>query len=94
MKISHLSDDEFERAGMNAVQNEREATSVVLQHFKEAERRRIYSKHQLDSLFAYAIKVWGYSEDEAARRISAMRLMRELPVIEERIQSGALTLSH
>lgn len=94
MRISHLSDDDFETSGLKAVRSEREAISVVLQHFNEAERRRIYSKHKLDSLFAYATKIWGYSEDEAARRISAMRLMREIPAIEEKIQTGALTLSH
>src|SRR5690606_9264736 len=35
-----------------------------------------------------------YSEAQAGRRISAMRLLRELPQVEEKIQSGSLNLSN
>ncbi|HVK60571.1 MAG TPA: HNH endonuclease signature motif containing protein, partial [Bdellovibrionales bacterium] len=53
-----------------------------------------FCKHKLPSLFEYATKVLGYSEHEANNRISAMRLMKEIPQIEEKIESGALTLSN
>ena len=36
----------------------------------------------------------GYSEDEAQRRISAMRLVRELPEIKAQVHSGAITLTN
>src|SRR5690606_3972500 len=36
----------------------------------------------------------GYSEDQAWRRIAAMRLLKELPEIEEKINQGALSLTH
>src|SRR5271170_8130215 len=38
-------------------------------------------------------KELAYSEDQAYRRINAMRIVKELPQIEEKISAGALTLS-
>ena len=35
-----------------------------------------------------------YSEDQAYRRIQAMRLLKELPEIEEKINDGSLSLTH
>lgn len=54
----------------------------------------MFSKYGYKSLFEYAVKRFGYSEDEAYRRISAMRLMKEIPQVEEKIESGALSLSN
>lgn len=73
---------------------ERELLTVVLHHLREVERRRLFSPLKYSSLFAYAVGELKYSEDQAARRIAAMRLMRDVPEIEEKISSGALTLSN
>jgi hypothetical protein len=35
-----------------------------------------------------------YSEGQAGRRIQAMRLIKEIPEIEQKIESGALSLSN
>lgn len=40
------------------------------------------------------MKECGFSEDQAARRISVMRLLKELPEIEDKISSGELSLSN
>jgi hypothetical protein len=61
---------------------------------KEIERRRLFSAHKYTSLFEMAIKHFGYSEDEAGIRISAMRLLKELPEIEKPLERGELSLTH
>ena len=45
-------------------------------------------------VYEYAIKKLGYSEDQAYRRLAAMRLLKEIPELEEKINSGSLNLTH
>jgi hypothetical protein len=94
MDLRHLSDDELIKNSDRSVHAEREATTVVLHHFREIERRRLFSTYKFGSLFEMAMKHFGYTEDQANSRISAMRLLQELPELEEKINSGALTLTH
>ena len=60
---------------------------------QEIERRKLFSDLRCGSLFEYAVRVLGYSEAAAGRRIAAMRLMREIPEVAEKIESGALNLA-
>ena len=94
MDLTHLSDEEVEKGLTDFVRTERESLSGVLHYLREVERRRLYSKHKCSSLFEFAMKVHGYSEPETNSRISAMRLLKELPEIEEKIESGALSLTN
>ena len=75
------------------VQKEREVHVQVLRHLREIESRKLYFSQGFSSLFDYAVRELGYSEGAAFRRIKAMRLCRDLPEAEERIQSGKLSLS-
>ena len=44
-------------------------------------------------MYAFCTEELGYSEDEAYLRVQAMRCMKEVPQIEERIESGRLSLT-
>jgi 5-methylcytosine-specific restriction endonuclease McrA len=94
MQLTHLTDEALDQQTIRLVRSERELLVEILHHLKEVETRRLYSKHRLPSLFEYATKRLGYSEDQACRRISAMRLLKEVPAIEEKIENGKLTLTH
>jgi hypothetical protein len=94
MNLRHLSDEQLMTSSQCAVKVERESTTKVLHHFREIERRRLYSAHKYSSLFDMAVKFFGYTEDQANFRISAMRLLKELPELEEKVNSGELTLTH
>jgi hypothetical protein len=94
MNLRHLTDDALDSETIRLARTEREVLTDILHHLREVERRRLFSKFKLPSLFSYAVQRMGYSEDQAGRRISAMRLLKELPEIEEKIESGALTLTH
>ncbi len=99
MTLKNLSDDVLIERLKKLVQEEREILMSVLHHLREVERRRLFSKYQCASLFAYAVTELKYSESQADRRISAMRLLRDVPQkdtpqIEAKITSGALSLTN
>lgn len=94
MRLSHLSDELLLEETKSLAQQERELLPQVLHHLREIERRRLFSAKGYPSLFKYATDALGYSDDQAQRRISAMRLLKEMPEIEEKIESGDLTLSN
>lgn len=45
------------------------------------------------SLFEYAVQELRYSQGAAYRRISSMRLLKEIPEIEEKLERGTISLS-
>ena len=94
MNLKSLSDTQLLEATKTLVAREREVMASILRHLEEIERRRLFSDLGCSSLYAYAVEVLGYSEDQAYRRISAMRLLRSMPEIEGKIQSGQLSVSN
>jgi NAD-dependent DNA ligase len=78
-----LTDQVLIEATDRVVAREREVLISVLEHLREMERRRLFSALGYASLWEYATKRLKYSEDQAWRRISAMRMMKELPEIEK-----------
>lgn len=94
MNLHELSDKALDENTVTLVKHERELLSRVLVHLREIERRRLFSELGYQSLFDYAVRRLGYSEDQAYRRISAMRLLKEIPQIQEKLERGTLNLSH
>ena len=92
MNLKILTDDCLLSETKALVQRERELLTNILHHLREIERRRLFQGHP--SLYAYVTGVLGYSEDAAYRRISAMRLLKELPDLEHHIEAGHLNLTH
>lgn len=73
---------------------ERELLAKVLHHLREVERRRLFAELGYKSLHDFATKHLAYSDDQSYRRIAAMRLLKEVPEIEQKITSGEISLSH
>lgn len=76
------------------VRAERELLLEILKLLQEIGRRRLFSSLGYKSLFDFAVRKLGYSEDQAYRRITAMKLVTNLPEIESDIAEGKLTLNH
>ncbi len=91
--IKKLSDSELLGRTQELVAKERKLSTEILHHLMEVERRRLYALRGFSSLFDYCVKSLGYSESAAQRRISSMRLLREIPEVKEKIESGVLSLS-
>ena len=94
MILTHITDQALLASTQELAQNERETLTKILHHLREIERRRVYCDAGCSSLFEYAVKCLHYSEGQAGRRIQAMRLIKEIPEIEQKIESGALSLSN
>ena len=92
--LKTLSDDALLLATERAAKTERDALADVLRLLHEIDRRRLYSTLKFKSLFEYAVKQLKYSESEACLRISAMRLLKEIPELEPKINSGSLRLTN
>ncbi len=95
----NLSDRDLLKRMQLLVQRERGLVTEILHHLREVERRKLYSDLGYKSLFDYTVKELGYSEGQAARRIQAMRLLRELPQeeakeLEKKIEDGSLNLTN
>jgi hypothetical protein len=94
MNLQNLTDAKLISETDAAVATEMAATLAVLHHFREIERRRLFSDLGYKSLFDMSVKRYGFSEYQTLTRIDAMRLLRELPQIEAQIQSGELNLTN
>ncbi len=91
--LSRFTNQELNHKIQSTVREERRATVEVLRLLREIERRMVYAELGFPSLFAYCTVELGYSEAAASRRIEAMRAMRDVAEIEEKIESGELSLS-
>lgn len=94
MNLKSLSDGTLIESTEALVKTERETLTSILYHFREIERRRLFSALGYKSLSDFAIRKLKYSEYEAYARVKAMRLLQDLPEMEEKIASGDILLSH
>ncbi len=93
MNLKHLSNEELHTRTLAVANQERMTTVEVLWHLKENNKRLLYAKKGYRDLKEYCIKELKYSEGSAWRRISAMKLLVEVPEIQEKIESGNLNLT-
>ena len=93
MDVKSLSDKSLLAHTFSLAQKEREILMSILNHLREIDRRKLYAELQCSSLFDYCVKVLKYSEGQASRRVSAARLLREIPQISKHIESGEINLT-
>ncbi len=93
MKLNHLSNQELHLQTKLAADKERHSTIEVLWHLRENEKRMLFAQLGFKDLKEYCIKELKLSEGSAWRRISAMRLLKEIPGVEAKIQNGNLNLT-
>ncbi len=88
-----ISDSELLVRVQALVAEEASATARVIECLEEIERRRLYLEKGYSSLLVFAVEFLGYSEPAALRRISAMRIVRDVPSLKPAVESGALSLT-
>lgn len=91
--MNHLSNNQLKTELKNLVGKEREILHKILLHLREVDRRKLFSAEGYPSLRNFAMNELNYSEDQAERRIAAMRLLKDIPEAEAKIKDGSLTLS-
>ncbi len=75
------------------VERERQTLTEILHYIREIADRRLYLARGHSSLFAFLMGEMGYSESAAQRRILAMRLIKEVPEVKKKIETGKISLS-
>ena len=90
--LKMLSDQALLSETKRLVREERETLANILRQLREIERRRLYCGHP--SLHVYVVKELKYTDDEACRRVAAMRTFREVPEIECEVLKGDLSMTH
>ncbi|MBD3301752.1 MAG: hypothetical protein GF346_04835, partial [Candidatus Eisenbacteria bacterium] len=75
------------------VERERNATTSLVAHLAEMDRRRLHLARGYSSLFTYCTQALHLSEHAAYKRIEAARAARRFPVLLPRLAEGALHLS-
>lgn len=72
---------------------EREAGIALLHCLREIECRRLHLKRGFPSLHEFLVKELHYSDGAAHRRLNAMRLLKDLPQVEEKLSQGTVNLT-
>jgi hypothetical protein len=93
MNLIHLSDTQLNFDTKSLAAEERRVQLVLLHHLLELDRRKLFLSLGFGSLFDYVVKELKYSESSAYRRIQAMKLLRDLPQVEDKLAQGSLTLT-
>jgi hypothetical protein len=94
MNLKHLCDKTLLNDTKSLVFQERTCITKILHHLKEIETRRLFADLKFGSLFEYAVKELGYSEAAANRRIHSARLLKDMPELEKKFESGELNLTN
>lgn len=91
--VGDLTDAELEDRLKRLAGIEHTALALLLAHLGEFDQRRLHADQGQPSLFSYCMRVLGYSEQAAYKRIQAARAARAHPEILQRLSDGSITLT-
>jgi 5-methylcytosine-specific restriction endonuclease McrA len=91
--LTQLPDHVLVRDLRSLVARERATTAELLAHLAEVDARRLYLPAGYTSMYQYCVGELRFSEDAAAKRIRALRVVREHPETCELLADGRLHLS-
>ncbi|MBX3018105.1 MAG: HNH endonuclease [Bdellovibrionaceae bacterium] len=91
--IHELSNEKLVSLTFDLFKTERLGQVSILEHLREIDSRRLYLERGYPNLFEMCVQEFRCSSGGAQRRIHAMRLMREVPEVAPKIETGELNLS-
>lgn len=92
MSFKSVSDLELVPQTKRAIEDETKATTNVVRHFIEIERRGLHLARGFSSMFLMATQEFKYGKAAAQRRVNAMALAIEVPAVLELIDSRQICL--
>jgi hypothetical protein len=93
MDLSKISNQELLGRLERLANSERKITHLILWHINEVEARRLFADLGFGSMYDYLTKHLGYGESSAYRRIQSARLLKQVPQLAEKLETGALNLT-
>jgi hypothetical protein len=94
MNLKFKSNEELISTLKLQVENERKLLMDILYSLQEVEIRNLHLEIGYRDLYTFAMKELGYSAGAAHRRISAMRLLKSVPEVAPKLESGELGLEN
>jgi hypothetical protein len=91
--LKNLNAEDLIQRTQNSVAQERHWSLEVIHCLREISDRKLFLERGFPSLFEMVTKHFQYSASAAQRRIDSMRLLKDLPELEVKIESGELNLS-
>jgi hypothetical protein len=91
--LAHLSNRELLASTRGLVGATNRVLSALLVHLAEVDARGLHRTRACSSLYTYCIYELRFSEDAAARRASAAKLVKRFPLLVDAIASGELHLT-
>ena len=88
-----MTNQEISEKFSSLVKTERKITLEILHLINLVEDRKLHLERGFGSLHDWLIREHKYSETSANRRIQAARLLRSVPEVSEKINSGIVNLS-
>lgn len=92
--LKKLSDKAFLAQTDLLAHEHRKNSILLLRHLREVEVRKLFVDLRLTSLHKYCLKELKFSEGETQRRLTATKLLTELPEIEGKIETGTLNVTN
>jgi 5-methylcytosine-specific restriction endonuclease McrA len=91
--LAHLTDSELLTNTRALVGRSNHVFAALLAHLAEVEARGLHRSRACSSLYTYCIYELRFSEDAAARRAGAAKLVKRFPLVLECIANGELHLT-
>ncbi|HXK17671.1 MAG TPA: hypothetical protein VNG33_07705, partial [Polyangiaceae bacterium] len=91
--LNRLSDDELLASTRRLVGASNQVFAALLAHLAEVDARGIHRTRACSSLYTYCIYELRFSEDAAARRSSAAKLVKRFPALLDAVANGELHLT-
>ena len=92
-ELKDVHDDALLRRAKELAAQDHRTTAELLEHLAEIELRRLHLKLGYDSMKAYCVREFHYSESAARRRIHAANVARKFPILFDAVADGRLHLS-
>ncbi len=94
MNFKSMSNNKLLNELKARVENERKLLMEILYALREVEVRNLHLDLGYPDLYEFTMKELGYSSGSAYRRIAAMRLLKSVPEIAPKLESGELGLEN
>jgi hypothetical protein len=92
ISLKHLDNKELVESTKRALKILSKAEADVLRHFQEIEERRLWT--DAGSLYKYIAATFDLTADQIYPRLQAMRFMRAVPEVEQKIEEGILSVTN
>src|SRR4051812_19073598 len=92
-ELAHLSDRELLAKTRELVGRSNQVLAALLEHLAEVDARGLHRTRACSSLYTYCIYELRFSEDAAARRSAAAKLVRRFPAFLEAVAAGEIHLT-